>query len=179
MVEALLEWRGYFEFAKDFIIITDNASHFANALMKGLEKRIGFQHNFSIAYSPWINGFVENVNSTILKYLRSLCSEYKLYEADWSTLLPVLNYLINNRPNPHRQNMTPNELFLYFREDMDLIRRDLSYFALRYGNKWMKPKSIKTLILEVDNIVKLLKDKQFAVFKSVKFKRDLKNARLN
>eukprot|EP00924_Labyrinthula_sp_SR-Ha-C_P007173 maker-scaffold_8-snap-gene-11.35-mRNA-1 protein AED:0.19 eAED:0.23 QI:0/0/0/1/0/0/3/0/702 len=50
MAEALL--LANFGYSEDFLIITDNGSHFSNNLLHDLSKSIGFDQSFTIAYSP-------------------------------------------------------------------------------------------------------------------------------
>ena len=119
-----MEFRANYNLADTFILVTDNASHFANTLMRQLTKVLKFTHNFSIAYSPWSNGTVEVVNSKILRHLKQLVSEYSLYEADWPRLINQIAYIINNRPMQSRNGMTPNKLFLGYDDKELLIQKD-------------------------------------------------------
>eukprot|EP00924_Labyrinthula_sp_SR-Ha-C_P015780 snap_masked-scaffold_4-processed-gene-9.15-mRNA-1 protein AED:0.41 eAED:0.43 QI:0/-1/0/1/-1/1/1/0/63 len=63
MAESLLSWRANFGFTEDFLIITDNGSHFSNKLLYDLEKSVGLEQNFTIAYSSWTDGSAETANN--------------------------------------------------------------------------------------------------------------------
>eukprot|EP00924_Labyrinthula_sp_SR-Ha-C_P015272 snap_masked-scaffold_9-processed-gene-13.44-mRNA-1 protein AED:0.63 eAED:0.63 QI:0/0/0/0.5/1/1/2/0/291 len=82
MAEGLERWRDSFGFESEFVIVTDNGSHFSNMLLQQLTKSIGFEQYFAVAYSPWTNGETEVINATILKYLRSLLSQYAMHESE-------------------------------------------------------------------------------------------------
>eukprot|EP00924_Labyrinthula_sp_SR-Ha-C_P013238 augustus_masked-scaffold_45-processed-gene-0.0-mRNA-1 protein AED:1.00 eAED:1.00 QI:0/0/0/0/1/1/10/0/767 len=95
--------RGDFGFDPYFLLVTDNASHFANALMEELTRSISFEQSFNIAYEPWTNGAVEITNSGILKHMRALISQYSLRETQWPSLIPLLNHIVNNKPSDRRE----------------------------------------------------------------------------
>eukprot|EP00924_Labyrinthula_sp_SR-Ha-C_P002993 snap_masked-scaffold_58-processed-gene-0.46-mRNA-1 protein AED:0.71 eAED:0.71 QI:0/-1/0/1/-1/1/1/0/239 len=96
MANALLSWRAALGFNDHILVITDNGSHFSNNLLETLSNKIGFEQTFSIAYSPWTNGSVETINTTILRCIRNLVSQYRLHESEWPKLLPTITYIINN-----------------------------------------------------------------------------------
>ena len=52
-------------FTAMFFWVSDQGSHFKNQVMEHLAKDHRIQHNFTVAYSPWTNGTVENVNRHI------------------------------------------------------------------------------------------------------------------
>ena len=112
MAQGLLEWRAKFELNDEFLVVTDNASHFCNKLLRQVSKALRFTHKWSVAYSPWRNGQMEVVNSSIITHVQQLSSDYDMPEGEWMLLLPNVEYLINVRPSPHRKNFTPNQLFL-------------------------------------------------------------------
>eukprot|EP00924_Labyrinthula_sp_SR-Ha-C_P013161 maker-scaffold_12-snap-gene-11.22-mRNA-1 protein AED:0.27 eAED:0.30 QI:0/0/0/1/0.5/0.2/5/0/868 len=82
MTNTLLQWQTDLGFNDCFLVITDHCSHFANRLLETLSKKIGFEQFFPVAYSPWINGSIETINSSILRCLRSLVSQYRLHEPE-------------------------------------------------------------------------------------------------
>ena len=55
-VEGLLEWRAAFNLHKDFLIVTDRGSHFANAVAEQLTFKLRGRHSFAISYAAWSNG---------------------------------------------------------------------------------------------------------------------------
>eukprot|EP00924_Labyrinthula_sp_SR-Ha-C_P002142 snap_masked-scaffold_19-processed-gene-1.35-mRNA-1 protein AED:1.00 eAED:1.00 QI:0/-1/0/0/-1/1/1/0/316 len=106
VVDALLNWRGDFGFDPYFLLVTDNTSHFANALMEELTRSTSFEQSFSIAYALWTNGSIETVNSVTLKHMRALISQYSLHETQWPSLIPLLNHIVNNKPSDRRGRFT-------------------------------------------------------------------------
>ena len=138
---ALMEWRGHFSFEKDFMLVTDNGSHFANEVIKKLSKYMRFSQKFTVAYAPWTNGIIERVNKPILKAVKSLVSEYGLTAKEWPILIPTITHLLNNRKSPTRLNHSPNELFMGHGWDEDVIPEDTreSYLA-QIGNEQRKPR---------------------------------------
>eukprot|EP00924_Labyrinthula_sp_SR-Ha-C_P010872 maker-scaffold_47-augustus-gene-0.0-mRNA-1 protein AED:0.42 eAED:0.43 QI:0/0/0/0.5/0/0/2/0/348 len=179
MAESLLLWRANFGFAEDFLIITDNGSHFSNNLLHYLSKSIGFEQNFTIAYSPWTNGSVETANNSILNYLKSLVSQFGLHESQWPSILSLITYIINNKPMERRDGRTPNELFLYHRLNTPLIERDLQHFAITVGNEVHKPLDKEAMFSDVENIITTLDTIQNKTFEVVRLKQEAENSRRN
>ena len=46
VIDILMEWRGNFGLNNTFMLVTDNASHFANQVLKHLTKTLRFTHTF-------------------------------------------------------------------------------------------------------------------------------------
>ena len=112
MALALMEFAGNFQVLPKFIVYTDNASYFAGKLMKELSKYLGFSQNFSVQFAPWSNGLVESANRKILRVVRSLVSEFRIYEEDLNKLTGLVMNVMNNSPSVSRAGFTPNELFM-------------------------------------------------------------------
>ena len=70
-VEEWLEWRAAFNLHKDFLIVTDRGSHFANAVAEQLTFNLRGRHGFAISYASWLNGGAEVSNKRILKLTNS------------------------------------------------------------------------------------------------------------
>ena len=141
VVDALLDWRAAFNLNKDFVLVSDNGSHFANKILKDLQKRLNYAHRFSIAYSPWTNGAAERINSDILQSMRTLMSEYGLHESEWPRLLTSITYAINNKPLPTRQNLTANEIFLGRSAEPDLFEARNWPLLSRDKSKLVEPQT--------------------------------------
>ena len=97
MAQALLEWRGNFNFLEEFLLVTDNASHFSNNLLKVLRRALKYSQRFSVANAPFTNGTIETVNKEVLTNLKQLCSEFKIKLNEWPLLLPLKEFVINNK----------------------------------------------------------------------------------
>lgn len=50
--------------------ISDQASRFKNRVMEVLAEEHHIKHNFTVVYSPWINGTVENC----MRHIRAACT---------------------------------------------------------------------------------------------------------
>jgi RNase H-like domain found in reverse transcriptase/Reverse transcriptase (RNA-dependent DNA polymerase)/Integrase core domain/Integrase zinc binding domain len=110
VVNALMDWFKRNGIAKQFV--SDNGTHFLNAVVSELSQRLLIEHHFTTVYAPWSNGRVERVNKEIKRLLTSLRSEAHLTTEAWVPLLPVVNYVLNNTPTPVLNNHTPFEAFL-------------------------------------------------------------------
>eukprot|EP00924_Labyrinthula_sp_SR-Ha-C_P009982 snap_masked-scaffold_21-processed-gene-5.42-mRNA-1 protein AED:0.45 eAED:0.45 QI:0/-1/0/1/-1/1/1/0/1856 len=179
MSNALLRWRADLGFAEQFCIITDNGSHFANQLMQKLATSIGFEQTFTVAYSPWSNGSVETINSQILKLFRSLTSQFGLYEKEWPKLVPVISYILNNRPSPRRAGFTPNEIFLNLKLATPLIMKSRKFFAIQLKDDLACPEDVGRLLEHLDELRQLMDDKQEAVYNAALLQRQAELERRN
>ena len=175
-VEGLLEWHAHYVLADNFIVITDNGSHFANDFMKELTKKLRGRHDFAVPFAPWTNGSCENRNKTILRILRQLCSELTLTSRQWPDFLPLVMSVVNNLPIPSRGGKAANELFLGARANAALVPR------CKFKNK-------KMMILEIgEDIRDVIQDLQDewvrvhehrATYDQLDLARDIQNKRLN
>lgn len=108
MVDALLLWRSRYGLPESVTLITDNGSHFANALLRDLTRQLKLQHRFSIKYSPWSNGSAEVQNRKLLRLFRSLSSQYQ--STDYHALLPLVLNFVNNSTS--RFGYSPNQIYM-------------------------------------------------------------------
>ncbi|KAJ8525699.1 hypothetical protein ON010_g15415 [Phytophthora cinnamomi] len=69
------------------------------------------EQEFSLVYSPWLNGTVERLNKDVLQVLRALLLEYDLDFHEWPYLLPVLQGNLNHTPLQSLGGHSPVELF--------------------------------------------------------------------
>jgi hypothetical protein len=91
--------------------VSDGGSHYKNETLKELRRRYGALHHITLAYCPWSNGTVESFMSQILKVLRALLSEFRMPEAEWTTLLPMVQGALNSAPSPKLGGRSPIEVF--------------------------------------------------------------------
>ncbi|KAG2977650.1 hypothetical protein PC120_g25456 [Phytophthora cactorum] len=49
--------------------VSNQGDHFRNQVIERLQRALGVQHHFNMAYTPWANGTVEAVNRDILESL--------------------------------------------------------------------------------------------------------------
>ncbi|KAH9084271.1 hypothetical protein LEN26_020966 [Aphanomyces euteiches] len=95
-VDALAAW--WSRHSMPFVWISDQGSHFKNAVMKALAHKFKAEHEFTLAYCPWRNGTVERLNRDILQVMRVLLMEYKLADHQWDYLLPTVQASLNQTP---------------------------------------------------------------------------------
>ncbi len=62
--------------------VSDQGSHFKNKVIQVLSHGFNINHHFTVAYSPWINGTVENVMQHILGCCKAMLAEFKLSPQD-------------------------------------------------------------------------------------------------
>ncbi|KAJ0392214.1 hypothetical protein P43SY_008832 [Pythium insidiosum] len=106
---AILDWAK--RFGLPALWVSDNGSHFKNALLENLRDRMKALHTFVPVYTPWINGTVERLNRDILQVMRTLLLEYQLDTKSWEYLLPLVQANMNQTPlNDPAFNLLTNEV---------------------------------------------------------------------
>lgn len=80
---------------------SDQGSHFKNEVMKRLTNEHRIKHQFAMAYSPWINGTVENCMKHVQASYRCLQSEIKLKPQDWQSVVGMIQSALNKSPLRH------------------------------------------------------------------------------
>ena len=73
-------------------IISDRGPQFAARSMRQILKRIGIDSSLITAYHPQANGQTECKNQEVEQYLRLYTSRV---QDDWSTLLPMAEFVMN------------------------------------------------------------------------------------
>ncbi|OWZ09290.1 Retrotransposon protein [Phytophthora megakarya] len=63
-VDAILAW--YSRYGIPPLWISDHGSHFQNAVVQEICRRLKSRQKFTVAYSPWINGSIERANPDII-----------------------------------------------------------------------------------------------------------------
>lgn len=100
--------------------VSDQGSHFKNAVVAQLRDDLRATHHFTLAYSPWSNGTVEQVNRQVLKACRAILSELKLPFKCWSEVVPIVQSIINNSPSKRLGGRTPKKAFTGLPDDNPL-----------------------------------------------------------
>jgi hypothetical protein len=104
------------------MFMTDGGSHFNNGDVKAWCAAHSTNHHVMAAYSPWINGLVENANGKLLVRLKCLCSlglgedEYEDVRAEnlawtWPDQFDTAIHQLNERIIPAFK-FSPKELLL-------------------------------------------------------------------
>jgi hypothetical protein len=118
-VEALTQWHARFGIPQMFI--SDQGSHFKNAVMTKLANSLRVHHRFTVAHSPRGNGTVEVVNRHLLKILRTLRSEWKVDKT--TRLIRLVQAVLNHSPRELLGGLSPVEVFtgLPAKSPLDLV----------------------------------------------------------
>ena len=74
-------------------IVSDRGSVFTSHFWKSLANSLGINPRFSTAFHPQTDGQTERMNQTVEQYLRIYCN---YQQDDWSRLLPLAEFAINN-----------------------------------------------------------------------------------
>eukprot|EP00924_Labyrinthula_sp_SR-Ha-C_P001751 maker-scaffold_64-snap-gene-0.8-mRNA-1 protein AED:0.77 eAED:0.77 QI:0/0/0/0.33/0/0/3/0/282 len=90
VVDALWRWHSHFILADEFLLVTDQGSHFVNAVVTKFLKESNGLHKMTAAYISQTAGTVEVQNKSVLKNLRSLVSEFGLKEDQWPRILTLV-----------------------------------------------------------------------------------------
>ena len=91
--EVLARWNRVFTAPN--VWVSDQGSHFKNAVLLNLAKTHRIRHNFTVAYSPWANGTVESLMRSILSATRAMIAELKLAPQDWTSVIPAIASALN------------------------------------------------------------------------------------
>jgi hypothetical protein len=92
--DALLNWFSLFGVATTWI--SDQGSHFKNAVVTRLAQLLRIEHNFTLSYTPHMNGTVERLNRDILTVFRVTLHANQLPFTDWPFLVPVIQLILNS-----------------------------------------------------------------------------------
>jgi hypothetical protein len=95
-VEALLDWFKRFGIVPTWV--SDQPTHFRNAVIAALTRKLKSCHHFVTAYCPWANGSVERVNRELGTLFRAILAEFKMPFEHWPQVLPILQYVLNQTP---------------------------------------------------------------------------------
>eukprot|EP00924_Labyrinthula_sp_SR-Ha-C_P006659 augustus_masked-scaffold_29-processed-gene-0.70-mRNA-1 protein AED:1.00 eAED:1.00 QI:0/-1/0/0/-1/1/1/0/184 len=145
--------------------------------MEELTRSISFEQSFSIAYAPWTSSAVETTNSVILKHMRALISQYSLHETQWPSLIPLLNYIVNNKPSERRGGCTSNQLFLFYELETPLYLQNPRHFDVRIKKQLKQPKDVDKLIQEATKIKEILDGKCERAYELTRVARVAENKR--
>jgi len=90
------------------VIRSDGGSQFANQVINALCTILHIHHHRVLPYQPQSNGVVERVNGEVMRHLRCLLLDAEK-SAQWSDLLPVIEFIINNSIHSSL-GVTPNAM---------------------------------------------------------------------
>lgn len=78
--------------------MSDEGEIFKNKLVSGFAETHRIKKNFAVAYSPWVNGTVENAMCQVRSACTSLLSEFKLGPQDWPLVGGTVTIALNESP---------------------------------------------------------------------------------
>ncbi|GMF10761.1 unnamed protein product [Phytophthora lilii] len=95
---ALLDWFASFGVCRSWV--SDQGTHFKNAVIEGMQHALGAHHHFTTARCRWANGTVEVVMRETLRCCSALLSEWRLRPREWSRVIKIVQLVLNNTPSP-------------------------------------------------------------------------------
>ena len=112
------------------LVRSDRGTEFRNSMMAEFFSLLGIQQRFSMAMRPCEMGSNERVHQEVQKALHIIIRELAHDETDeWSELLPVVEYLLDNTPGPH--GYTPRDLerswSLGLELEKDLLKESMQF----------------------------------------------------
>ena len=92
----IAEWIRTFTIMKMWV--SDQRSHFKKNVMITRAEDHRIKHNFTVAYSPWVNGTVESCMEHVQAANRCLQPELKLGPQDWPAVTGMIQAALNEAP---------------------------------------------------------------------------------
>ncbi|OWZ09620.1 hypothetical protein PHMEG_00017651 [Phytophthora megakarya] len=100
-------------------LISDAAAHFKNQLLEELCHKTQMTQSFTLI-------FIERLNRDIFHVLRVMPLEYKVEQAQWADLVPLIQANLNQSPVASQGNHAPPEVFIGVKAAMDTTLPDIS-----------------------------------------------------
>ena len=135
-------------------ILTDNGTQFANSIFEELPTIIDFSHQKIQAYSHEENSIVERANKEIMRHLRDIIFDTRIY-ADWYKYLPFVQRIKNSEIHSSTGVSPAN---LMFGPNIDLNRGILTEYKVPPSNI---SKYIADNILHQNLAIKVAQETQF------------------
>lgn len=99
----------------------DNGGEFVNHRIKKWSKAKGIFMDYTIPYSPQLNGKAERLNRTLVEKARALIFDSKITKEFWGEAVRVAAYLLNRSPT-EAVDVTPIEKWTRRRPDLSRIQ---------------------------------------------------------
>ena len=154
----------------------DNGGEYANKNLSNWCKMKGIMLDYTISYTPQLNGKAERINRTVMETTRALLSDSKLPKNMWGEALRTAAYLMNRSPTS-TLDTTPAEKWFQKRPDLSKLKifgsivyahvnkpikkldsRTEKYILVGYGTNGYRlwDKNMKKIIMSSD--VKVIED---------------------
>ena len=112
------------------MVRSDRGIEFRNAMMAEFCSLMGIKQKFSMAMRPCEMGSNERMHQEVQKVLHVIIKEVVHGDTDeWSELLPLVEYILDNSPGPH--GYTPRDLERSWSLGLDL-EKDLIKESLQF-----------------------------------------------
>lgn len=82
--------------------VSNQGCHFRNRMMQTMASTHRIRHSFTAAYSPWVNGTVENAMRHVRVACTSLLFELRLGPQDWPLVISMVMSALNEAPLTRR-----------------------------------------------------------------------------
>lgn len=79
------------------LIRSDKGPQFANALIAQLTELLGSEQEFTTAYSKEENAIVERANKEVMRHLRAIVFDDRVYNKWSSNQLPLVMHILNSQ----------------------------------------------------------------------------------
>lgn len=99
----------------------DNGGEYMNENLRSWCKKNGTEMDFTIPYSPQLNGKAERLNCTLLEKTRALLEESGLSKEMWGEAAYTATYLLNRSPTKLLE-VTPYEMWYEKEPDMSFVK---------------------------------------------------------
>ena len=106
---TLLKWFSLFGTVRQWV--SDQGPHFKNKLMETLNRSLRAHHHFTTPYTPQANGTVEHVCQEVLRSCRALLSEFRLATTKWTSVIHLIQSILNHSKRPSLGNVAPVTAF--------------------------------------------------------------------
>jgi hypothetical protein len=91
--------------------ISDRGSHFKNEVVRRVQKELKAKHHFTTANCPWSNGTIESACKQVIRALRAVLSELKMYADEWPEVVNMVQSVLNNSLSTRLKKRTPMQVF--------------------------------------------------------------------
>lgn len=93
-------------------LMSDGPTHFRNETVRLVFEGLRVPHHFTLPYNSCSNGAFGQIGKELLRVFRSIVSELRMDFADWTSIIPIIQSVLNQSPSPHRSNNSPVTVFM-------------------------------------------------------------------
>jgi hypothetical protein len=110
-VDALMRW--FAVLGVVLLWIFDRGRYFKNEVVQRvlLQKELKAKHNFTTSNCPWLNGTIESASKQVIRALRVVLSELKIYADEWPEVVNLVQSALNNSLSTRLNERTPMKVF--------------------------------------------------------------------